>query len=412
MPDLSEDQINMQVGDDSVPFLDIIEAVSSAEWRKFWETNKITTRARFGVWSTQKDFEKVLKSNDAPEVTWSLMADFVIVWRACQSLSSAEAKVRLARLESEAVALDDAPIAAADKEQCISTFTSTYNHHYTTEDMPNDALLGRCVRDAKREVAKFVEISKIKSLTHSQMESSISKQRVGNVEIRIGSNDSSDNPTAMKTDLQFLMRLGLLMAALAITGVKKTAAGVIWHSLQASTDYMSAMAHAVVTVGRAKAMVADELVRKRVVHLVLNEKVTSTTAFTRALSEFRFMIVARGNDNPPPPPPQAPQAIQQWGQWNPNPKGKGKGKGFAPYGKGGKGKGKGKGGKGDKGRATVQMSSEGRRFCKPWNDSRNCPGGCGFLHACDIQLPSGAACEGAHRRIEHPGGASYKPIVV
>ena len=41
---------------------------------------------------------------------------------------------------------------------------------------------------------------------------------------------------------------------------------------------------------------------------------------------------------------------------------------------------------------TVSMLKGGQRLCKPWNDSRGCPGNCGQKHACDVKMPSGKAC--------------------
>jgi hypothetical protein len=73
-------------------------------------------------------------------------------------------------------------------------------------------------------------------------------------------------------------------------------------------------------------------------------------------------------------------------------------------------------GKGPKGGSPFQQSirsvkadSSGKLYCKAWNDDR--PGvngrGCHFgasctsKHTCDAMLPSGQACDGAHKRCNH-----------
>ena len=51
---------------------------------------------------------------------------------------------------------------------------------------------------------------------------------------------------------------------------------------------------------------------------------------------------------------------------------------------------------------TVSMLKGGQRLCKPWNDSRGCPGNCGQKHACDVKMPSGKAClSTSHNRMAH-----------
>eukprot|EP00435_Cladocopium_sp_Y103_P041729 s412_g11.t1 len=53
-------------------------------------------------------------------------------------------------------------------------------------------------------------------------------------------------------------------------------------------------------------------------------------------------------------------------------------------------------------RRTVSMLKGGRPFCKAWNDQRGCKG-CDKLHACDVRLPSGEACQSSkHNRLNHP----------
>lgn len=53
-------------------------------------------------------------------------------------------------------------------------------------------------------------------------------------------------------------------------------------------------------------------------------------------------------------------------------------------------------------RRTVSMLKGGRAFCKAWNDQRGCKG-CDKLHACDVRLPSGDACQSTkHNRLNHP----------
>lgn len=54
-------------------------------------------------------------------------------------------------------------------------------------------------------------------------------------------------------------------------------------------------------------------------------------------------------------------------------------------------------------RQTVSMLKGGKKLCKAWNDQRGCKGGCGNLHACDVRLPSGQACQAtSHNRQAHP----------
>ena len=53
-------------------------------------------------------------------------------------------------------------------------------------------------------------------------------------------------------------------------------------------------------------------------------------------------------------------------------------------------------------RRTVSMLKGGRAFCKAFNDQRGCKG-CDKLHACDVRLPSGEACQSTrHNRLNHP----------
>lgn len=53
-------------------------------------------------------------------------------------------------------------------------------------------------------------------------------------------------------------------------------------------------------------------------------------------------------------------------------------------------------------RRTVSMLKGGRALCKAFNDQRGCKG-CDKLHACDVRLPSGEACQSTrHNRLNHP----------
>ena len=53
---------------------------------------------------------------------------------------------------------------------------------------------------------------------------------------------------------------------------------------------------------------------------------------------------------------------------------------------------------------TVSMAKGGRKLCKAWNDGRGCQDNrCDAIHACDVRLPSGAAClSKSHTRQSHP----------
>lgn len=54
-------------------------------------------------------------------------------------------------------------------------------------------------------------------------------------------------------------------------------------------------------------------------------------------------------------------------------------------------------------RQTVSMLKGGKKLCKAFNDQRGCKGDCGALHACDVRLPSGQACQAtSHNRQSHP----------
>ena len=51
---------------------------------------------------------------------------------------------------------------------------------------------------------------------------------------------------------------------------------------------------------------------------------------------------------------------------------------------------------------TVSMLKGGQRLCKPWNDSRGCPGHCGQKHCCDVKMPNGKPCLAtSHNRMSH-----------
>jgi len=58
---------------------------------------------------------------------------------------------------------------------------------------------------------------------------------------------------------------------------------------------------------------------------------------------------------------------------------------------------------GQRGLATMQGEHNGKIFCKPWNDGRECwhNAACTRWHKCDVKKADGTPCFADHKRSEH-----------
>lgn len=408
MPSDAESRIIQDVNNPALSFPEVLAGFASTEWVTYMGNLNIDARKRFAFCFTSEDkLDDLFAGASAPQnPSWSLKADFRVLWLACRAACKSDFTKLEKESESSALASADDPITELDRESLLNSFSTKYSFHLKPVDTPNDTTLGRMFRDAKSKNAKYIDLTKVKSIMQQQKSENVTKPKIGDMEIRMYGTGGEDQPTPIATDHVFLHKIEVLMNGLSLAGNRAVSQTnpELWHSYQTSHDYVSLFRQSLPIMGRDRCLFADRQIRERVMDLVVNHSLSSSVAYEQAIKENKFLLLPTSSFSPsttshPDLPAYGPWPTHDKGKGKGNPyaSNKGKGKGKGGKGKGGKAKGKGK----DRGMATALVNDKNERLCKRWNDTRGCPGGCGYVHQCDVLGTGGRACQANHRRIEH-----------
>ena len=280
------------------------------------------------------------------------------------------------------------------------------------------SMLGRFHREFLRRTHTVFHVTKVRNLEQITIHGpAVKHQRVGQLDVSFGSGEPSIE-VPVSSVFTYIMALKAVLFTMSMAGtfvVKKGESEVFFLPLQQVLDHLAsaegyALKHATGRDRRSdnnilkQLTTIDESIRCEWAR-ILRSNVPDGVTMGEAISDSKNYAGAMWLM---PPTESMPQQ-HNWAESSPRPT-KQPDKNRSPGGKG-KGGGKGKDGKSPGPEKyqlkikTARAGKDGKRICKPFNDSRGCATPqCPEAHVCDVLTPLGDACNSSgHSRTGHRG---------
>jgi len=311
------------------------------------------------------------------------LARFKAAWQAGSSAIAASQQA--ATRHQQDTDLED-PLPEATTQQLQHDFQKAYGIVVETHLEPSDALRGRVYREFRRHTMTVIEARKIKSVVAQatpQREESVSLQ--GGLTL----NFHKDSVVTLRTAVDYFWSLRILAYAWAWAGnyVSKDIDG----KDKKMIDLTSAMNYADLALrwcmefgnGQLSWIQRNDVLTRGKLASRVRRGQNVGSALEEVLMECRLEWRTPSPSALAAPPPSLETGLRRKVTEAPD--------SSSPEGK-------------QRRLNTVSMAKGGRKFCKPWNDSRGCTrANCPDIHGCDVRLNSGLPCGStSHNRQSHP----------
>jgi hypothetical protein len=388
-------------------------------WKKLSsEPFNITTIKQFANFFDSKTEVSSLFCIVAGITQGSVVADVKQAWREAEAQVQKGLTKTSAGLPEEII---DSPLRSEVQATLQAQWTAWYMWDLPSSWRGPDSLLGRFHREFLKKTHVLYLIKKIRSL---EMATTLGPSQTrhhlgGSLDIFVQAPDTAAE-VSINSTWGYLTGLKIILYTMALAGAFKVN-NVVFAPLAAMVKHLAAAENYAFTYNTGAHPMPDNIIlgqlgridegirgewakRLRTAEgVTLGQVAEATEAYAASLwmiNPSRDIPVQRGRSQS-----------------------KGRGRGRHPRGRsqsrdrrersrtpprGGKGgKSKGEDGRGTRFGQTVKTarsSKSGKILCKPYNDARGCKArNCSLAHRCDVLLPSGNACEGAHSRADHRG---------
>ena len=358
--------------------------IASSWSATFCKLHKVETLDDFVYLMDSKDWEQNLK--DLLNASTDLKENRIILSRFKAAYESGVAAIKSSQTSQKVEESLDAVLPETTLQAVTKDFARRYGVVLDPHFDPSDPLRSRIYREFRRQTMTVLETRRVKSMMHVAVPKTTENIKLSDsLQLQL----QEDESTIIATAIEYYMALRTLCNAWAWAGNFEATdfdgSKKLFISLDQAQGYADFCLRMAVEVGQGSLqwlLKNDMLTRSRMASLV-RRSYTGGSALKEALHQTHLewrspalqssgsLLRAKGQQPPLEPADQPP--AKRVRQVKPDT------------------------------RQTVSMLKGGKKLCKAWNDQRGCKGNCGSLHACDVRLPNGQACQATnHNRQSHP----------